>query len=401
MSMQGRQYVGDFYRFGYQGSEKEREGELKGIYTTEFRGLDVRLGRWFIPDPVTHPWQSPYCSMDNDPIGLTDVMGLSTDGGGGPGKGTPPGSETSYLDEGEGGGCWGGGSSMTPSSSEADLSGSMAMAYFQFKYTPPFQIPRLEYNQEEIQREMVEYGENGEGFAPGTPTAMVNATINLLNGAVITLDIALNRVKRDAMASQIATAIGDKCSEAGHYLSKNTISDMVNKFLDALEEMLITNTVHADDYNPANSEIVFEVIYSYGLASVLETAAGTEAVINEIAVEETVITTATEAEVVGSITEEFEAIILHDSPQKVLGSRYVSTFEKTTSLKKGDLLDALNKVEKGDWVKVYEAGVLEGSKVEVHYFRNNLTGKVFDVKVKYEKWHQKAFKNIPNSTNSR
>ncbi len=81
MSMQGRQYTADFYRFGYQGSEKEREGELKGIYTTEFRGLDVRLGRWFIPDPITHPSQSPYCSMDNDPIGLTDVMGLSTDGG--------------------------------------------------------------------------------------------------------------------------------------------------------------------------------------------------------------------------------------------------------------------------------------------------------------------------------
>ncbi len=93
MSMQGRQYTADFYRFGYQGSEKEREGELKGIYTTEFRGLDVRLGRWFIPDPITHPWQSPYCSMDNDPIGLTDVMGLSTDGGDGGGTPTHPGNQ--------------------------------------------------------------------------------------------------------------------------------------------------------------------------------------------------------------------------------------------------------------------------------------------------------------------
>lgn len=44
-------------------------------YTTEFRQLDPRLGRWFSPDPVFQPWQSPYTSMDNDPINLTDVMG--------------------------------------------------------------------------------------------------------------------------------------------------------------------------------------------------------------------------------------------------------------------------------------------------------------------------------------
>jgi RHS repeat-associated protein len=81
MEMQGRSFVSTAYRFGYQGSEKD--GDVgSGMYTTQYRALDVRLGRWFTPDPVTHPWQSPYCSMDNNPIALTDVAGLDPPGGG-------------------------------------------------------------------------------------------------------------------------------------------------------------------------------------------------------------------------------------------------------------------------------------------------------------------------------
>lgn len=76
MEMNGRGFHGD-YRFGYQGSEKDNEVSGDGnSYTTEFRQLDPRLGRWFSVDPVFQPWQSPYTSMDNNPIGLNDPMGL-------------------------------------------------------------------------------------------------------------------------------------------------------------------------------------------------------------------------------------------------------------------------------------------------------------------------------------
>lgn len=69
------------YRYGYQGSE--RDDEVKGngnSYTTEFRQLDPRLGRWLSLDPLAakFPWQSPYCSMDNNPILLNDVKGDKT-----------------------------------------------------------------------------------------------------------------------------------------------------------------------------------------------------------------------------------------------------------------------------------------------------------------------------------
>ena len=44
-------------------------------YTTEFRQLDTRLGRWFSIDPKATPWESPYVSMGNNPIWRNDVFG--------------------------------------------------------------------------------------------------------------------------------------------------------------------------------------------------------------------------------------------------------------------------------------------------------------------------------------
>jgi len=52
MQMQGRSFTSEAYRYGYQGSEKDNE-TFAGAYTTEFRMLDVRLGRWFSPDQRT------------------------------------------------------------------------------------------------------------------------------------------------------------------------------------------------------------------------------------------------------------------------------------------------------------------------------------------------------------
>ncbi len=71
------------YLFGYQGSEKDNEVNSSNgsSYTTEFRQLDTRLGRWFSSDPVFQPWQSSYTSMDNNPVNLTDVLGDISDKG--------------------------------------------------------------------------------------------------------------------------------------------------------------------------------------------------------------------------------------------------------------------------------------------------------------------------------
>ncbi len=51
MAMPGRSYNVSDYRFGYTGHEKE--GDLaEGVYTTQYRLLDMRIGRWMSVDPL-------------------------------------------------------------------------------------------------------------------------------------------------------------------------------------------------------------------------------------------------------------------------------------------------------------------------------------------------------------
>jgi RHS repeat-associated protein len=91
--------VTDFVRFGYQGSEMDNELKDGGnSYTTEYRQLDPRLGRWFSSDPVFQPHQSPYNSMDNNPIMLNDIFGLKGEGWGGKKK-EDGGTKWEYDDE--------------------------------------------------------------------------------------------------------------------------------------------------------------------------------------------------------------------------------------------------------------------------------------------------------------
>ncbi len=78
VSLDGRTIQSDFYRYGFQGMEGD--SEVKGAgnsYTTEYRQLDPRIGRWLSRDPLDYkqPYQSPYCSMNNNPILFNDKDG--------------------------------------------------------------------------------------------------------------------------------------------------------------------------------------------------------------------------------------------------------------------------------------------------------------------------------------
>jgi RHS repeat-associated protein len=87
VELDGRTVSGG-YRYGYQGSEKDDEVKGNGnSYTTEFRQLDPRLGRWLSVDPLSFkfPWQSTYTAFDNNPISLVDRLGSETEGGPGDG----------------------------------------------------------------------------------------------------------------------------------------------------------------------------------------------------------------------------------------------------------------------------------------------------------------------------
>jgi RHS repeat-associated protein len=80
VSLDGRTMESDFYRRGFNGMEKDDEFKGKGnSYSTEFRQLDVRLGRWYCTDPKDgHPnliGRSPYHFSYNNPILYTDEKG--------------------------------------------------------------------------------------------------------------------------------------------------------------------------------------------------------------------------------------------------------------------------------------------------------------------------------------
>jgi len=64
------------YRYGYQGSEMDNEVKGQGnSYTTHFRQLDPRVGRWLSIDPKANAQESPYVSMSNNPIWFNDPYG--------------------------------------------------------------------------------------------------------------------------------------------------------------------------------------------------------------------------------------------------------------------------------------------------------------------------------------
>lgn len=74
--MPGRSFSANTYNYGYQGSLKD--DEIKGSgnsYSTFYRELDTRGGRWWSIDPKTKAWESPYVSMGNNPIWFNDPLG--------------------------------------------------------------------------------------------------------------------------------------------------------------------------------------------------------------------------------------------------------------------------------------------------------------------------------------
>ena len=73
MSMQERTYSPD-YRFGYTGHEKEND-LTDGVYITEYRLLDTRLGRWLSVDPVFHAGSSSYNYCSGNPVAFWDPNG--------------------------------------------------------------------------------------------------------------------------------------------------------------------------------------------------------------------------------------------------------------------------------------------------------------------------------------
>src|SRR5690606_10928000 len=79
MLMPGRNGSESFYRYGFQGQEKDDEvkGEGNSI-NYKFRMHDPRVGRFFAVDPLTskYPFLTPYQFSSNSTISLIELEGL-------------------------------------------------------------------------------------------------------------------------------------------------------------------------------------------------------------------------------------------------------------------------------------------------------------------------------------
>lgn len=63
-----------------------------------------------------------------------------------------------------------------------------------------------------------------------------------------------------------------------------------------------------------------------------------------------------------------------------------SVAQRGVEIKNLERLRQLQKIEPGEWIKVYDATIVNGARVEVHYFLHKATGKVLQSKIKYNSW---------------
>lgn len=75
VTLDGRSWSNDEYRYGYQGSEIESTNftDISCFYRFE----NSKLGCWLSIDPkyASTPWDSPYSAMGNNPIAYNDIAG--------------------------------------------------------------------------------------------------------------------------------------------------------------------------------------------------------------------------------------------------------------------------------------------------------------------------------------
>lgn len=79
MTMPGRKYTSESYRYGFNGKEMDNEVSGNGNqYDYGFRIYNPRIGRFLSVDPLTlsYPWYTPYQFAGNKPISSVDLDGM-------------------------------------------------------------------------------------------------------------------------------------------------------------------------------------------------------------------------------------------------------------------------------------------------------------------------------------
>jgi len=70
----------------------------------------------------------------------------------------------------------------------------------------------------------------------------------------------------------------------------------------------------------------------------------------------------------------------------LLSPGYKPVATTSVPIKNTGVLNYLNRLQSGTWLKVYQAAYIDGKQVEVHFFLNTETGAYFDSKIKQTGW---------------
>src|SRR5690554_1143498 len=64
------------------------------------------------------------------------------------------------------------------------------------------------------------------------------------------------------------------------------------------------------------------------------------------------------------------------------------------SASKSEIYPALQKIAKGDWIKVYQGGHINGKATEIHYYLHKASGQIANPKIKYSRQVQNVLKDL-------
>jgi hypothetical protein len=64
------------------------------------------------------------------------------------------------------------------------------------------------------------------------------------------------------------------------------------------------------------------------------------------------------------------------------------------SASKSEIYPALQKIAKGDWIKVYQGGHINSKATEIHFYLHKATGQIANPKIKYSRQVQKVLEDL-------
>ena len=330
------------YRYAFNGMEKDDEVKGNGnSYTTTFRQYDPRLGRWKSLDPLMskYPQMSPYVAFNNNPIYFIDPDGLEGEDwvkGGTSADGKKTYDKNTWHWEAD-----------VDSKSDADAIGAN-------DWIGKDQRRTIVSGGKKVTLSYDEHMDNGRVEWQNTEETAESGISPFLWSQVDDMSVHFRPILNKYVGMNF---LGNKFTDK----SLNWDSKGMNRIAD------MANVVAFQAATFAGGEALFALKATSLTSNVVRSSASK--------------TVPEGIKVFSSLTGKF-------------GKSYQSIAVAQAKNLPIQLGQKLNSMSPGSWSKIYEAGILNGSKVEVHYFYNATTRQYINPFIKMGEWGSRPFKGL-------